>query len=157
MGTRSGDGMQVPDARIIADISPELAWRELASNPESALVDVRTRAEWSFVGCADLTETGRRQAFVEWRHFPQLDVNPRFVDDVADRFGSDWPDTLIFICRSGVRSREAAGVFSQAASDRGRMVRCLNLAGGFEGDLDEESRRGAVNGWKVKGLPWKQS
>jgi rhodanese-related sulfurtransferase len=58
----------------------------------------------------------------------------------------------MFLCRSGVRSRAAA-----IAMTRAGFSRAYNIAGGFEGDLDGERHRGAANGWKAAGLPWKQT
>ena len=149
--------MSAHDDSGIADWLPGQAWRELSANQRSGLVDVRTRPEWVYVGVPDLSTIGRRQVFVEWRSFPEMCENTSFVDEVASELEPDWPDTLIFICRSGVRSREAARAFSGAAAEQGRPVRCINLAEGFEGDLDGDRRRGRLNGWKVKGLPWRQS
>jgi rhodanese-related sulfurtransferase len=68
----------------------------------------------------------------------------------AQGVGSDTP--IIFIRRSGARSLSAA----QAMSAKG-FSRCFNLAGGFEGDLDEKKHRGGRNGWKHDGLPWTQT
>ena len=42
-----------------------------------------------------------------------------------------------------------------AMTKRG-FARCFNLAGGFEGPLDNDGHRGRLDGWKVAGLPWKQ-
>jgi rhodanese-related sulfurtransferase len=56
------------------------------------------------------------------------------------------------LCRSGARSRAAA-----IAMTRAGLERAYNVAGGFEGELDENRHRGLRNGWKAAGLPWKQS
>ena len=87
---------------------------------------------------------------VYWQVFPDMDVNPDFVDQVAaGGIGKDTP--LLFICRSGVRSRYAAEAMTAAG-----FQKCYNVAGGFEGDPDDQGHRGTVNGWKVDGLPWRQ-
>ncbi len=141
----------------IGDVSPEQAWEELAADPRSVLIDVRTVPEWAFVGVPDLAPLGKSVIFAEWRCYPGMGCNPAFVSEVETRLGEDWPATAYFICRSGSRSREAAAEFSAAARQSGRRVRCFNVAEGFEGDLDANGRRGSANGWKRAGLSWKQS
>lgn len=48
------------------DITPQESWELLSQNPDSVLVDVRTSAEWNWVGRPDLTELGKEVVFVEW-------------------------------------------------------------------------------------------
>ena len=36
------------------DLTPTEAWQKLATQPKAVLVDVRTTAEWSYVGVPDL-------------------------------------------------------------------------------------------------------
>lgn len=122
----------------------------LSHEPEAVLVDVRSRAEWSFVGAPDLSELGKATTFVEWQSFPGMIPNEDFAEEL--RASGVSPDqTVVFICRSGQRSMHAA----VAMTKRG-YARCFNLAGGFEGPLDSEAHRGRRDGWKVGGLPWKQ-
>ena len=144
------------DAQI-AELSPVEVWAELESNTDSALVDVRTRPEWSFVGVPDLSEIDRPVVLAEWRLFPDLRINPGFADELKSAFGGDTPKNLFFICRSGTRSREAARWFSDMSKRAGAPVRCVNVAEGFEGDLNADRRRGLQNGWKARNLAWKQS
>ncbi|MBS0471124.1 MAG: rhodanese-like domain-containing protein [Proteobacteria bacterium] len=131
------------------DLSVTEAWALLEKDPAARLVDVRTRAEWSFVGIPDLAPLGREAELVEWQTFPSMQVNPGFVSDAA---GSDKAAPVLFLCRSGARSRSAAIAMTQAGYSR-----AYNVVGGFEGDLDGERHRGNMNGWKAAGLPWKQS
>ncbi|HEY0107345.1 MAG TPA: rhodanese-like domain-containing protein [Rhizomicrobium sp.] len=140
-----------PPSDYAGDISPDEAWALLQSEPQAALVDVRTRAEWSFVGVPDLTPLGREAALVEWQQFPSMQVNPDFVAQAAAA-GPDKAVPLLFLCRSGARSRSAAIAMTQAG-----YARAYNVAGGFEGDLDEARHRGRKNGWKASGLAWKQT
>ena len=141
----------------ILGVPPDQAWEELAGNPDSILVDVRTLPEWSFVGVPDLSGIGKAVIFAEWRSYPHMQPNSGFFESVESHFGPDWPDTAFFICRSGSRSREAAAAFSGQANRSGRRLKCINVAEGFEGDLDPSGHRGRVNGWKYRGLAWKQS
>lgn len=141
----------------IEQMEPQEAYETLRSNPAAALVDVRTRAEWNFVGLPDTRDLGNRLALVEWQRFPDMAVNDAFAQELTRQLDGDIPDTLLFICRSGARSLHAAQMIAQQMSDAGRDIRCINVAEGFEGDLDASAHRGQRNGWKAGGLPWRQT
>lgn len=141
----------------VDELLPPEALEALAGTPDSALVDVRTRAEWTFTGMPDLRPIGREILAVEWVSFPGMAPNPRFLDEVVEQAGGRLPDRLFFICRSGARSLAAARLVAAEAQAGGQIVHCTNVAEGFEGDLDEAGHRGRLNGWKVHGLPWRQS
>ncbi|MEM9009706.1 MAG: rhodanese-like domain-containing protein [Pseudomonadota bacterium] len=143
--------------RGVEVLSPQSAWDLLKSQNSAALVDVRSRAEWSFVGVPDLSPVGKQVVLAEWRSFPGMAVNPRFVEELEEGMGDPPPSDILFICRSGARSMEAATITAERLNANGHAVRCHNVAEGFEGDLDAESHRGAVSGWKARGLPWRQS
>ncbi|MFC3691547.1 rhodanese-like domain-containing protein [Chenggangzhangella methanolivorans] len=137
------------------DVSPSDAWDSLKADGRAALVDVRTVAEWSFVGVADLGTLAKRPIFQEWQSYPTMQVDPGFADKVAAALeaagaGEDAP--VFFLCRSGARSQAAAA----AMAARG-FTQCFNVLGGFEGPLDGARRRGSTAGWKADGLPWMQS
>lgn len=133
------------------DIDARQAWDLLAEQPSAVLIDVRTRPEWEFVGVPDLSSLGKTASFVPWKVYPEMVVNQTFVDDVAAVVASnDAP--VLFICRSGQRSRDAAIAMTAAGYSR-----CYNVAGGFEGPMDPERHRGGVDGWKATQLPWVQS
>ncbi len=137
------------------DLGAAEAWEALKSDPKAQLVDVRTTAEWSFVGLPDLSSLGRAVHCVEWQSFPSMAGNPAFVEDAANAVlaaGARKDTPVLFLCRSGARSRSAA-----IAMTRAGFTRAYNVAGGFEGDLDPERHRGRTNGWKAQGLPWKQT
>jgi len=145
------------DRPIIDEVDPAEAYRLLESNPETALIDVRTRAEWAFVGLPDLSALGRPVWPVEWVAFPNMAQNPDFTGDLVTRSGGTLPARLFFICRSGSRSMAAAQMVAAALAEQGLMAHCTNVAEGFEGDLDQEGHRGGVSGWKARGLPWRQN
>ena len=133
------------------DISPKQAWAKLAEEPDAVLVDVRTDAEWTYVGLPDLSRIGKRTIGVMWKSYPDMTVNPGFVDDIRKVEVS--PDAaVLLLCRSGVRSRSAAIALTAAG-----FRRCYNVAGGFEGPCDGQNHRGTSSGWKVDGLPWEQN
>ncbi len=142
---------------IVDEVDPATAYRLLKSRPDIALVDVRTRAEWAFVGVPDIRETGRPLWMVEWVSFPAMAQNTDFLDELAEQMGESPPGRLLFICRSGSRSMAAARAVAAALAGQGVAAHCTNVAEGFEGDLDAEGHRGSVNGWKTRGLPWRQN
>lgn len=109
------------------------------------------------MGVPDLSGLDQDLLQAEWVIWPDMSINPRFVADVQDALNGQWPATLLFICRSGARSRSAAEAVSEALLPKGVSVRCLNVSEGFEGDLDPENHRGRLNGWKARGLAWRQS
>lgn len=132
------------------DIDVRQAWQRLGADPGAVLVDVRTRAEWSYVGLPDLAPVGREIARIEWQSWPSMDVNGDFVGELAT-LAPDREAPVLFICRSGVRSI-AAAVAATAAG----WTQAFNVSGGFEGPHDAGGHRGTVDGWKAAGLPWSQ-
>ena len=134
------------------DLSAAEAWALLKSEPKAQLIDVRTSAEWNFVGLPDLSGLERRTHLVEWQTYPSMAANGAFVAETARAVGETRDIPLLFICRSGARSRSAAVAMTAAGYSR-----AYNVAGGFEGDLDGDSHRGNQTGWKATGLPWKQT
>ncbi len=140
----------------IGTASPAEAWEALTSRPDAALIDVRTAAEWTFVGAPDLDGLGKQVAFIEWRRFPDMAENPRFAAMVDAAARAAGARSLYFICRSGARSHDAAQAMAAHFAARGEDIACVNVLEGFEGGLDAAGRRGTVSGWKVRGLPWRQ-
>ena len=134
--------------------APE-AWDLLKSNADAQLVDVRTAAEWTFVGVPDLSLIGRKVILVEWQTFPAMGRNPQFETAVAEQLkavGASKDTPVAFLCRSGGRSQAAATAMAAVG-----FSKCFNVAGGFEGDLYPLRHRGEANGWKSSGLPWVQT
>lgn len=132
------------------DLSPRQAWDLLASDPDAVLVDVRTSAEWQWVGGADLSALGKRTLGIEWMTSAGQ-PNERFVEHL-DEAGVAAETPVLFLCRSGGRSAAAASLATAAG-----YRTAYNVAEGFEGDPDAAGHRGTVNGWKVAGLAWRQS
>jgi rhodanese-related sulfurtransferase len=107
------------------------------------LVDVRTRPELLYVGAVPGSIP------VEWQTYPGNARNPDFLAQLAQAVAPG--DTLLFLCRSGVRSHFAAAAATQAGwSD------CYNVLEGFEGNKDTAQHRSTVGGWRKAGLPWVQ-
>jgi rhodanese-related sulfurtransferase len=151
-----GDGMALEINNSVSNLSPKQSWDSICNDENAVLVDVRTRAEWSFVGVPDLSSIGRKIVLQEWTQFPAMERNPTFLQDLLGEIGEISPTAMFFICRSGARSLAAAEAVAGAFGERGQTVDCVNVAKGFEGDLDADGHRGTVNGWKVAGLPWVQ-
>ena len=61
------------------DLPPSAAYDLLRSEPKALLVDVRTDAEWTYVGMPDLSATGQAPLKLAWQLFPAMQVNPDFV------------------------------------------------------------------------------
>jgi rhodanese-related sulfurtransferase len=133
------------------DLTPEQAWELLRENPEAVLVDVRTDAEWKYVGIPDVTSLGNSAVQIEWVSYPNGARNDNFIDELKESGvvpGSGKP--VIFLCRSGQRSIGAA----ESATAAG-IGPSYNVLDGFEGGLDADGHRGVV-GWRAIGLPWRQ-
>lgn len=131
------------------DVTPEEAWAALSEQPDAVLVDVRTQAEWAYVGVPDLSEIGKEVLRVEWQTYPDGAVNELFTSDLEDAgIARDQP--VYFLCRTGVRSVAAA-----EAATRDGWAEARNVLDGFEGPHDAQRHR-TVAGWKVVGLPWLQ-
>jgi rhodanese-related sulfurtransferase len=135
---------------MVDNVPPVQVWEALNSDPRAQLVDVRTDAEWTFVGLPDLATAGKQTALIQWQVFPSMHVNETFATELAEA-GFTPEHHLYFICRSGVRSLAAA----EAAQEAG-FPHAYNVAEGFEGPLDDTGHRGTVAGWKARALPWRQ-
>lgn len=135
---------------MIEDVPPRQVWEALMSNPGAVLCDVRTTAEWSFVGLPELTQTGKQPVMIQWQTYPSMQPNPKFLEMLAAA-NVEPASHVYFICRSGARSL-AAALAAKAAGFR----HVYNVKDGFEGPTDARGHRGHVAGWKAEGLPWKQ-
>jgi len=125
------------------ELTPQEAFELLRLAPGAKIVDVRTRAEWDWVGrVAGAVE-------IEWNQYPGGTRNPNFVAELKRQVD---PEALVmFLCRSGVRSIGAASAATEAGYNS-----CYNILEGFEGDKDANGHRNAVGGWRKAGLPWIQ-
>ncbi len=130
----------------VSQISLTEAWSILTDNAQAQLIDVRTTAEWNFVGVPNLDSIGKETRHVEWTRYPDGSANPDFVADASN--GLDKDQAVLFVCRSGARSQAAAEAFVAAG-----FTNVSNVEAGFEGDLDAEGHR--HGGWKDE-LPWRQ-
>jgi rhodanese-related sulfurtransferase len=137
------------------DVSAKAAWDDLAGSPDATLVDVRTRAEWTYVGIPVLSAIGKAPVLLEWDEFPTGDLVPDFVGRLQaelDGRGISRDAPLYFICRSGNRSRQAAMLATEAG-----YAHAYNVEFGFEGRLSPDRHRATPGSWKAEDLPWVQS
>jgi rhodanese-related sulfurtransferase len=126
-------------------VTPQEAYALLQANPAIKLVDVRTNAERDWVGRVVIEE--RQHLAAQWNLYPGGSPNPEFLAQLAQGAAKDTP--LLFLCRSGIRSRHAA----KLATENG-YLHCFDILEGFEGDKDQAGHRKTVNGWCQAGLPW---
>ena len=132
-------------------------WEAMQGSPDAILVDVRTRPEWAYIGTVNLDALKRKPILIEWLRYPDMSVNPTFANDLLDQLNGEVPSKIFFLCRSGVRSLAAAYHVADVLGAQGTQTECVNILEGFEGDLDSDRHRGRVNGWKVRGLAWRQT
>jgi rhodanese-related sulfurtransferase len=144
---------------LVTQIEAKEAFKIIANEPLSVIVDVRTFEEFNFVGFIDLSKIkdGKKKLLMlPWRLHPEMNYNPNFQmileEFLNNNFSNSKEVKIIFICRSGGRSNEAAAYFANLG-----YRHCYNVTAGFEGDLDQKNQRGKINGWKASNLDWRQS
>lgn len=120
---------------------PAEAYNLLQLAPAARLVDVRTRPELELVGRIP------GSAHIEWAFYPDMKPNPDFLSQLVHQI--DREALVMFICRTGGRSHNAAALATQSG-----YTNCYNVLEGFEGATDAAGQRGKINGWRVAGLPW---
>ena len=147
-------GMTAPDSLAVdrlsprpavgyaGDVTPELACQWWQAG-EAVLVDIRSDAEREWVGFVP------GAAAVAWKQWPGMVPNPRFDSSMLEAVPAG--SKVVLLCRSGARSIAAA----RRATELG--LQAYNILEGFEGDADAEGHRGRRNGWRLRGLPWRQN
>jgi rhodanese-related sulfurtransferase len=128
-------------------VTPQEAYQLLQSEPSVKLVDVRTHAERDWVGIVDIPSS--QHLAVQWSLYPGGVPNREFLAQLEATDVSK-NDVLLFLCRSGVRSRHAATLATESG-----FHRCFDILEGFEGDKDAQGHRKTVSGWCKANLPWK--
>ncbi len=138
-------------------VTAKEAYEKWKAEPEKVMIlDVRTPEEYLFVGHPTMAWKipVAIQAY-EWdagkKQFPMKPL-PDFVSRVSEV--AKPKDTLMVMCRSGVRSAIAVNMLAKAG-----FKNVWNVVDGFEGDRveDAESVFNGMpqrNGWKNSGCPW---
>ena len=116
-------------------VTPAEAFR-LREAGVAIIVDVRTAPEYQIVGHVAGTP------LIEWPRDADRLALASFLD--ALRLECDPSQTILLICRSGVRSHYAAQLAAHAG-----FGHAYNVLEGFEGDQPG-------NGWRDRGLPWER-
>lgn len=109
------------------------------------LVDVRSEAEYKFVGRVPDC------ALIPWVDMPEWEPDEDAFIQAFTGFGIEKNAEVILICRSGYRSLDAGECLLNHGFNNVAHVKT-----GFEGDLDEHHQRGKLNGWRHDGLKWEQ-
>lgn len=130
---------------MIENLDPKQAFEVLQSQASAVLIDVRTSIEHNFVGHP------LKAIHVAWKEFPGMQLNTQFVQQVSGHV-PDKSVPVLLLCRTGVRSVEAAKALENAG-----FQHLINILQGFEGALDQNKHRGNIDGWRFHGLPWEQS
>ena len=132
------------------NLLPKMAVERLQDNPQALFVDVRSKAEYKYVGFPE------NSILIPWIDDPDWEPNPEVFSDLVmqelDGRENLLNTEIILICRSGFRSNEAL----KCLENKG-FTQVSHVASGFEGDLDENDHRGNLNGWRHDGMPWSQS
>ena len=135
--------------KYAGDITLLDAWSDLDGDARAILIDVRSDAEWEYVGVPCLTSLNKEPIFVAWASHPGNVRNINFVDNVK----TVVPETdqkIFCLCRSGQRSIAAAIALTAAG-----YTNVFNILEGFEGDKNKSGQRGFIGGWRMRGLPWR--
>ena len=122
-------------------VTPGEAFAILQENPAAVLIDVRTQAELELVGRIP------NALHIEWAFYPGMVKNQDFAKQLTEKV--DKNRTVIFLCRTGGRSHNAAVVAQQLGYSK-----AYNMLEGFEGEANEFKQRTMINGWKNANLPW---
>lgn len=122
-------------------MTPREAFDVLQANSQVLLVDVRTQAELELVGRIP------NALNIEWAFYPGMVKNQDFAKQLAEKVDKNL--MVIFMCRTGGRSHNAATVAQQLG-----FSNAYNMLEGFEGEANELKQRTTINGWKHAGLPW---
>ena len=125
-------------------LTPKQAHEFLKTHPEAVLIDVRSEIEHLFVGHPE------GAILIPWVDGPDWNTNSHFVAQVKKVASLNRP--VILFCRSGKRSMGAG-----LALEKNGVENIYNMLNGFEGELNSQHHRNALNGWRSDGLPWVQT
>jgi rhodanese-related sulfurtransferase len=141
----AGARLRAPGEPYAGAVTPAEAYALLQADPTIKLIDVRTNAERDWVGRALVPEG--QQVAIQWTLYPGGAPNPDFTAQLQKVAARN--DILLFLCRSGARSRHGARVATEIG-----FQNAFDILEGFEGDRDADGHRKTVSGWCKAGLPW---
>jgi rhodanese-related sulfurtransferase len=123
-------------------LTPNEAHEILQLTKNAKLIDVRSRAELELVGRIP------QATHIEWAFYPGMVANQDFSKQLTMQV--DKESVVIFMCRTGGRSHNAATLAAQLG-----FTEAYNMLEGFEGEATPDTKqRCRINGWKVADLPW---
>ena len=126
-------------------------------SPHMIIVDVRTQAEYQFVGHPEgaylVPFQFMGKDFKEKKY--EMIKNEEFGSAIMEKFNPKT-DTLFFLCRSGTR---AAMALSEAVAAGWPAEKAYVILGGFQGDKMQDKNSAFYGqrvggGWRNEGLPW---
>jgi len=109
------------------------------AEPNSVLLDVRTKEEWNTIGKPDGEKIGLKTYFLSIQFGNDRILNENFIQEFKNlKINQD--KNILIICRSGARSQFAEELLIK------ENYACVNISDGFEGNQENV-------GWKKCGLP----
>ena len=138
-------------------VTAKQAYEKWHTDPDKLkILDVRTQAEYIFVGHAPMATNIPFQFFKTDTGFkkikPIMSLNENFVAEVKKKYKKT--DTILIICRSGGRSAAAVNMLAKEG-----FKTAYSITDGFEGDKlkvpgSYKNGKRVVNGWQNSGAPW---
>ena len=111
----------------------------LMAEPNSILLDVRTKEEWETIGKPDGEKIGLKTYFLSLQFGNERIFNENFIQEFKN-LAINKDKNILILCRSGARSQFAAELLNK------ENYTCINVSDGFEGNQENV-------GWKRSGLP----
>ena len=111
----------------------------LMAEPNSVLLDVRTKEEWETIGKPKGEKIGLKTYFLQIQFGEERIFNENFIQEFKN-LAINQDKNILIICRSGARSQFAAELLTK------ENYTCVNISDGFEGNQENV-------GWKKCNLP----
>ena len=109
------------------------------AEPNSILLDVRTKEEWDTIGKPDGEKIGLKTYFLSIQFGDERGFNENFIQEFKNlNIGQDHE--ILNMCKSGGRSQVAAELLTK------ENYTCSNISDGFEGNEENV-------GWENCDLP----
>ncbi|WP_433580780.1 rhodanese-like domain-containing protein [Candidatus Profftella armatura] len=127
-------------------ITPSQGYILLCNDINIKLIDVRTKSELNWIGKVKINPSQYTE--IEWKIYPENTLNPFFIYKFKNLF-KNKKQILLFLCRSGERSKKAAEFVAKNG-----YINCFNILHGFEGIKNIKGHRKELTGWCSENLPW---
>lgn len=135
-------------------LTAKAGYEKWENSPDNIIIiDTRTLGEYIFVGHGAMAYNIPIK-FLQPNpdSAPVMVLNKNFVSDVKIKFKET--DTILVICRSGMRSVMAVNMLARAG-----FKRVYSIIDGFEGDKlknpdSPDNGKRVINGWKNSNAPW---